>query len=141
MASQRLMKERPEFEESWKLVLEEWTGIVPNFKLTHTPDRTIAIVLSTIVEHALERALCTHFVISKQEHLGLFHGQGDEDAPLHSFASKIALGYALGIYEQRCRTELRWIKNIRNAFAHSEQHLAFDTPDVALMVKALQTHG
>jgi len=45
--------------------------------------------------------------------------------PIPTFAVKINLGYALGIYEEHIRDELKLIKTIRNAFAHSAAELDF----------------
>jgi len=136
-ASQRLMRERPEFNDSWKLIIAEWFGMVPDFRPTNSPDQAVAIVLTAVLEHALESALLTHFPVPKEEGRLLFQGRGDEEAPLHSLSAKIALGYALGVYDGLLKNDLKWIKNIRNAFAHTGRHILFETPEIATMVDAL----
>src|SRR6476620_547710 len=129
LASQRLMQDRPELNDSWQLILSEWIGKPPLFAPSDTPDRTVAIVLGAIVEHSLERAIRTHFAIPEKEGKAIFQGRGEEEAPLNSCAAKIGVGYALGVYDYILKNELRWIKNIRNAFAHAGRHLDFETKE------------
>ncbi len=52
-------------------------------------------------------------------------------APLGSFATRIGLAYALGIYGPRTRHDLQILKDIRNAFAHANLAINFDTREVA----------
>jgi DNA-binding MltR family transcriptional regulator len=98
-------------------------------------DRAIAIVLSAILEQYLEAAISTHFAVSDEDARPLF--DDNIDGPLSSFARKIAIGYALGIYGRSMRSDLNCIRHIRNAFAHSKVHLEFITPDIATIFKHL----
>jgi hypothetical protein len=50
------------------------------------------------------------------------------NAPFKSFAAKIVLGRALGIYGPGLETRLNHIKNVRNAFAHRSIPLDFTHP-------------
>jgi len=52
----------------------------------------------------------------------------DINGPLNSFSSKIVIGYALGIYDERMRNDLDIVRKIRNAFAHSRKLIQFDDP-------------
>ena len=51
-------------------------------------------------------------------------------APLSSFHAKIVIGHALGIYGEVTLDDLRRIKLIRNAFAHSPTAITFETPEI-----------
>jgi hypothetical protein len=88
--------------------------------------RAAAIVASSLVEDALRCCLCGFFtpVVDEAE---MFDKEG---APLASFHAKIVMGYALGIYGEVTREDLRRIKLIRNAFAHSPRAITFETPEV-----------
>ena len=61
--------------------------------------------------------------------------------PLREFNAKIAMGRALGIYDNRMRDDLRWIKDIRNAFAHVRFKVDFGTPEIQAAVDQLQFPG
>jgi DNA-binding MltR family transcriptional regulator len=53
-----------------------------------------------------------------------------DSGPLRSFYTKIAMGYALGIYDKNIRSDLNIVRTIRNAFAHSKKLIQFDHPAV-----------
>jgi hypothetical protein len=88
-------------------------------------DRDVAIVFGSILERALELAISTHFSIGTDEARHLF--SYTNDGPLANFAAKIAMGYALGIYDKKMQSDLRWIARIRNAFAHARVDVSFGT--------------
>jgi hypothetical protein len=90
-------------------------------------DRGIAIVFSSLVEIDLEKAIASHFSIPKPEATRLF---SHPDGPLKEFSAKIAMGYALGVYDERMNSDLKWIMRIRNAFAHARVNLSFETPEI-----------
>jgi DNA-binding MltR family transcriptional regulator len=102
-----------------------WKSIIDP---THRPtnDASLALVLGAAVEQALEIALRTYFVLNDQAAAAMFDDEGN--GPLSTFASKIRMGYALGIYESYVRNELGLIHHIRNNFAHSKQMLDFTDP-------------
>jgi DNA-binding MltR family transcriptional regulator len=52
----------------------------------------------------------------------------DERGPLRTFAAKITIGYAFGIYNEKIQHDLNIVRVIRNAFAHSKKLLDFDDP-------------
>ncbi len=51
------------------------------------------------------------------------------------------MGRALGVYDDRMRDDLRWIKDIRNAFAHTRFKIDFQTPEVQAAVEQLNFGG
>jgi hypothetical protein len=58
-----------------------------------------------------------------------------DNGPLNSFYSKIAMGYAWGIYDEGMRNDLNIVRSIRNAFAHSKKLTDFDNPAVVNELK------
>jgi DNA-binding MltR family transcriptional regulator len=131
-ALQKRLRERLPTDNAWITIL----GYEGEPRKGHAfNDRAIAIVLPAILEQYLETAVSTHFAISDEEARPLF--DDNIDGPLSSFARKIAIGYALGIYGKSMRSNLTCIRHIRNAFAHSKMHLEFATPDIATIFEHL----
>lgn len=93
-------------------------------------DRDCAIVFGSLLERALESAIGRDFMISPNEARRLF--SYIDDGPLAKFSSKIAMGYALGIYDARMNGDLKWVARIRNAFAHARVDVTFATQAVVL---------
>jgi DNA-binding MltR family transcriptional regulator len=54
-----------------------------------------------------------------------------EDAPLATFAARIRIGYALGIYGPKTRDDLTFIRHVRNVFAHTRHAVDFDTKEIS----------
>lgn len=96
----------------------------------HATDQTIALVFGAAVEQSLEIAIATHFVLDEDSCRRMFNDPNDM-APIATFATKISMGYALGIYEKHIRDELKLIKAIRNAFAHSAAEIDFSDDRIA----------
>lgn len=91
-------------------------------------DRAAAIIEVTSLEAALENAIKTKLIpLNKDDYRELFAPEG----PLGTFATKIKLAYALGLYGKHTRKDLDIIRWIRNAFAHSRKPLWFHTEVVA----------
>jgi DNA-binding MltR family transcriptional regulator len=93
---------------------------------------TTAILGAVMVEHELD-----HLLRSKLKHKDdkTWETLTDDRGPLNSFHSKIAMGYALGIYDQGMRSDLDIVRNIRNAFAHSKKLIQFNDPAVLAELK------
>jgi hypothetical protein len=101
-----------------------------------TLDHTAAILAPAILENALETALLTKFVpLEKQDRQWLF--AENREGPLFTFAAKIRIGHALGLYSATARDDLISIKTIRNTFAHTREHVDFTTPEVADLCDSL----
>jgi DNA-binding MltR family transcriptional regulator len=83
-------------------------------QLENESDRAVAIIAATILEDRLEEALTAFFETCPKITKGLFIPSG----PLGPLATKINLGFLVGIFSADARKELEAIKNIRNAFAH-----------------------
>ena len=88
---------------------------------------TTAILGAVIVEHELERLLRSKLNRKDDETWAMLVA---DNGPLNTFYFKIAMGYALGIYDNRMRSDLDIVRQIRNAFAHSKKLIQFDHPAV-----------
>lgn len=117
LALYRITRDRRDPDDLWKDISSPLSAFAT--------DQTIALVFGAAIEQALEVAISTHFVLDDDGCARMFNLPNDLP-PIPSFAVKISLGYALGIYERHIRDELNLIKAIRNAFAHSAAELSFD---------------
>jgi hypothetical protein len=95
--------------------------------------RAAAIIATSVVEDALRWSLCG-FLIPNLDEAEMFDNEG---APLSSFHAKIVMGYALGIYGQVTREDLRRMQRVRNAFAHSPRAITFQTLEITEQCLAL----
>jgi hypothetical protein len=116
---QKLINHVRDNTESWE-VIRTWN-------LTSGDDRSQAIVVSALLEQALEFALGTHFIVGEKDTRAIFT---DQEGGISSFAAKIRLAFGLGVIENKIRGELVRIKNIRNTFAHTRAAVTFDTDEI-----------
>jgi DNA-binding MltR family transcriptional regulator len=84
---------------------------------------TTAIIGAVMIEHQLDRLLRSKLKHKDDTTWAMLVG---DNGPLRSFSSKIAMGYALGIYDKRMHSDLNIVRNIRNAFAHPKKLIQFD---------------
>lgn len=131
----RLAKEIPTEEETYNL-LKSLEG-----QDSHASDRATAIVGAAMIENALEVVILSRLypLLSKDDRLDLF--DGDKNAPLATFSSRIRMGYALGIYGKVTQSHLDRIRTIRNVFAHSGRTLTFETTEVKDVVDKLTAYS
>lgn len=103
-------------------------GYVPVLmaELAKQNDRAVAIVGASYLDLMLRWAIELKMVTA-DEVPRLFEDRG----PLQEFSSRINVGFALGIYKRRAFNDLKIIRDIRNAFAHSAEHMDFYHQDVA----------
>jgi DNA-binding MltR family transcriptional regulator len=88
-----------------------------------------------LVEHELDYWLRRRF---KRNDKKMWEKLLDERGPLRSFAAKITIGHAFGIYDAKVDHDLNIVRTIRNAFAHSKKLLDFD--DKLLVPELLSAH-
>jgi hypothetical protein len=100
-------------------------------------DRATALVLSSVVELALESLLQSRMRpnLNSETMRALF----DPDGPIGTFSAKTALAYAVGIIGTTIQKDLYLIRTIRNEFAHSRKPFDFDTPEVKNVCAFLKT--
>jgi hypothetical protein len=120
-----------------KLTLSELTRLLPSASELHNyythiqneSDRGAATMAAALVERALEDQI-----------RGRLHDPGDgtadlwfvgTNAPFRTFSAKIALGRALGVYDDSVERLLVCVKNIRNTFAHGMVPLDFSNAALA----------
>lgn len=84
-----------------------------------------AILGYVLVEHELDILLRKKFKKKDDE---TWRDLQDEQGPLRSFSTKIRIGYAFGIYNEKIKHDLNVVRVIRNAFAHSKKLLDFNDP-------------
>ncbi len=86
-----------------------------------------ALMGAAIVDQQLHDALLTKMKkLSSKLEEELFNGYG----PLSTLSAKIALAYALGLLDSTARRRLTVIRQIRNKFAHADDFLTFELPEI-----------
>jgi DNA-binding MltR family transcriptional regulator len=91
-------------------------------------DRGCAIILTAIVDDYLRQLLIKRLrPLSKSEVGDLFDAA---NAPLSSFAAKIDLGFALGLYRRELKDSMHAMRRIRNRFAHQIAPLTFSSASI-----------
>ena len=100
-------------------------------------DRSIAIMAASILDYWLGRAILTRLVelTDDKEREAFFENGGS--GPLSSMSRKIWIGYGLGLYKVEARKDLLAIKNIRNKFAHSDEHIDFTDQSITGLANSL----
>jgi hypothetical protein len=102
-------------------------------------DRSAALVAAADLDQTLEDVILIRFVdLNLDEHNELFRGLA---APLGTFAAKIRIGYALGIYGQLTRADLLKISQVRNVFAHASVRVDFETEEISDACRSLKCIG
>ena len=101
-------------------------------------DHAIALIGASVVDKALEVAIRSRMVkLDDDEHKRIF--SFDHRGPLADLSARIKIASALGVYGPRTRADLEYIRDIRNAFAHSISLIHFDAPEVAGICNLLHT--
>jgi hypothetical protein len=89
-------------------------------------DRGVAILIAANVENILQTAIETRIKINDGEYNSLF----GFDSPIGTFENKIRIAYALEIIGKGTRDNIIYIKAIRNAFAHTQKPVTFETKEI-----------
>jgi DNA-binding MltR family transcriptional regulator len=99
-------------------------------------DRMVAITAAAFLDHALQRAICTHFPLSSPDKSlkELFGDRG----PLGNTSAKIIMAHSLDIINTEEREDLDTIRAIRNSFAHSLVPIGFDLNEVKALCETLR---
>ena len=109
--------------------------------LLRESDRGAVLVVAALLDDALESLLRTQFVdepaVMNQVIEPLFDGP---IAALGSLAAKAAMAYALGLINQRTFDDIRQIRRVRNAFAHSSEPVSLDETRIKPLVDGLATN-
>jgi DNA-binding MltR family transcriptional regulator len=96
------------------------------FKSLDTASDASAILLAvSLLHHALkDLILCGCQPLTKFEIDGLFNE--DKGGPLHTFAARTRMAYALNLIGPHTRDDLNLMRKIRNTVAHSQGEITFD---------------
>ena len=103
-------------------------------------DRSVAIAATSILDYWLGRAIICRLVnLTKTEKENLLDSGGN--GVIATLSRKIALGHALGLYGKDVRGDLKLLNGIRNNFAHSDEHIGFDSNEVVASCGKLSAPG
>lgn len=98
-------------------------------------DRAAAILAAANFEDKLCETIIEKFVkLNRENRKKLFKGYG----PLSTFAAKIDIAFALGLYDQETQRGLHIIRKIRNIFAHASSPIEFDCDDIVKICEELK---
>ena len=101
-------------------------------QIAQETNRGVAIVGAAYVDLVLREAITMRMVnasVAKE----IFENRG----PLQGFGAKIQIAYSLGVYGDRAYKDLKLIKDIRNAFAHSAEAVEFENKIVESLCNEL----
>lgn len=99
-------------------------------------ERGAVIIGAAMVEKYLTLAITRRFVeLAETDENGLFHGTG----PLATFAGKVRVGFAMGVFGRNVRNDLTIVDNIRNSFVHGPDPLAFESDEIAIQCAQLSS--
>jgi hypothetical protein len=100
-------------------------------ELEKQTDRGVGIVAASVAESALTELIKRRLVAMSNTRADLLFGRM---RPLSSFSAKIELGAALGLFDERTRTVLNMLRDVRNAFAHEMAAISFDDNEITKLV-------
>jgi hypothetical protein len=90
-------------------------------------DRAAAILGGTLLDVNVEAVLKRHMgSMSAEDEENLFSGNG----PLATFSARIRIASAFGLINADQRSNLDYVRELRNAFAHSFRPMRFADPEV-----------
>ncbi len=130
----------PRYLKAFKDLLASSPGFadLPEIELEsygNKSDRAAVILQASIVENILQGTIEKKTrPLSRDLRERLFEGNG----PLSSFANKINVAYALGVFADVFRHDLDLIRELRNGFAHTRHPTTFSTPQVAEVCRCLK---
>src|ERR1035437_7947937 len=133
-ALENLMRRRLAEDDMWAIIVH---GANTPSQSHLYDDPAAALLLSAIVDQSLEHAISAHFVIDEAQKARLFQESPSTPGVLSQFSHKIIIAHALGVYDDKVRTELDNIRRIRNAFAHPTGQFSFDHEVVSLVCESL----
>jgi DNA-binding MltR family transcriptional regulator len=100
-------------------------------QLDNDSDRALGVTCAAFLDEALADCLSKHFLQSSSDlreraEMLLKPGQA-----LSAFATRIDVGWVLGIYGKAARSDMARIRDIRNLFAHKVEIYSFKDPEIA----------
>ena len=105
-------------------------------EISNQNERGAAIIGAAVVEKYLTLAIAHRFVeLTETDQNGLFDGSG----PLATFAAKIRIGFAMGVFGRNIRNDLTIVHDIRNDFIHAPGALTFEADEIAVKCAQLSS--
>ena len=101
------------------------------FSLTEETDRGCALLAVSFLEQSIEKCLSKKLIGSKNHKKLLF----DFNGALGNFSNKLSIAYSIGLIKKIEFEELQRIRQIRNLFAHSFEHLTFESKEISEKIK------
>jgi hypothetical protein len=107
-------------------------------RMGEIPDHIMVLLSVALLDRALADAIAQHFKAGlPPEDIDLVFDDS-KAGPLSTLAAKGRVAFAIGIFGERTRRDLRRIRNIRNAFAHAIAKVDFNTPEIKKACEALE---
>lgn len=107
-------------------------------EMMNANDRAAAIVGGALLEEGVEELLVRHMrSLATSAYEALFTGSG----PLATFSAKARVAHALKYLTDEQWRNVGYIREIRNAFAHSKKRIRFADPDVKAACDLLVIHS
>jgi len=95
-------------------------------ELIQESDRGLCLLAIGRLDVILTKILEIKLLGSKTFKRDLFNNNG----PLCTLSSKIKMSYSLGLITKNTYEEIEVMRKVRNMFAHSDQHISFDSKEV-----------
>jgi hypothetical protein len=107
-------------------IIDKYERQMPPYK----DDREMVLLCTALVEQTLESAIlasCLARFEKSSDRDRLFGGDPESGGAVSTFAGKIILGQALGLYGEYLKDDLDRLRRIRNVFAHAKTKLTLET--------------
>jgi hypothetical protein len=102
----------------------------------HESDRGAIILAATHLEDNLMIAILAGLPTLQRDEVA-FRDMFENDGPLSTFSSRIAMAYGMGLATAQMKKEMDLIRVIRNSCAHSRKPISLDTPELRIAVLRL----
>jgi len=116
----------------WFFLKEDEAQILET--LDHDSDRAVAVIVGSMIENRLQRALRVRMPQDKKAIDKVFKYPG----PLSSFAAKIDVAYLNGLVSKDAYEDLKRFKDIRNDFAHELDIRNFNSESIKIIADQLK---
>ena len=107
--------------------------------VSNESDLTCALIATAYIDKCLLHLLKSFFVKRGESETG--REVLKAEALLDSLQNRARLAYLLGLINSLMLTTINGVTTIRNCFAHSDEPLAFDTPDIVAQCNKLPDHS
>jgi hypothetical protein len=116
-----------------RMLREETRAAIDEIK--QSSDRAACILMSAMVERHLERSILLRLMIpgGDDKTSALF----ERDGALSTFYGNTHLAYALDLITSEMKSDLDIIRRVRNAFAHSQLPVSFQSQEISREIAKL----